>query len=51
MLVIGFITIAFVLLAIGGVFALMAKDDKRKGQSGSPGTSSQAKQGRPAGLD
>ncbi len=51
MLTIGFITIAFVLLAIGGVFALMAKDHKRTGQSGSPGTSSDAKQGRAPGLD
>jgi hypothetical protein len=51
MLTIGFITIVVVLLAIGGVFALMAKDNKRRGQSGSPGKSSQAKQGRATGLD
>ncbi len=51
MLTIGFITIVVVVLAIGGVFALMAKDSKRRRQSGSPGTSSDAKQGRAAGLD
>ncbi|MGD0446563.1 MAG: hypothetical protein ABSA39_21720 [Edaphobacter sp.] len=43
------IAIAMMLLAIGGVFALMAKDNKRRGQSGrSPNT---AKQGRASGPD
>jgi hypothetical protein len=51
MLTIGFITIVFALLAIVGVFALMAKDNKRRGQSGSRGTASDAKQGRATGLD
>jgi hypothetical protein len=39
------------LLAIGGVGALMAKDNKRRGQSGSPHAESTAKQGRAPGLD
>jgi hypothetical protein len=51
MLTIGFITMVFVLLAIVGVFALMARDSKRRGQSGSRGSGGDAKQGRAAGLD
>jgi hypothetical protein len=51
MLAIGFITITFVLLAIVGVFALMAKDNDRRGQSGSRGMDSNVKQGRAPGLD
>jgi hypothetical protein len=51
MLTIVFIAISFMLLGAGGVFAFMAKYNKRRGQSGSPGTSSDAKQGRAAGLD
>jgi hypothetical protein len=35
MLTVGFIAIVFVLLALVGVFALMAKDQNRRGQSGS----------------
>jgi hypothetical protein len=34
------------LLFIGGVFALLASSNSRRGQSGSPGTASMAKQGR-----
>jgi hypothetical protein len=51
MLTIGFIAIVLALLAIIGVFALMAKDNIRRGQSGSRGTASSAKQGRAPGLD
>jgi hypothetical protein len=51
MLTIGFIAIAFVLLSIVGVFALMAKDDQRRGQSGSKGSASDARQGRATGND
>jgi hypothetical protein len=41
-----FLAIAVPLLAIGSVFAVLAKDNTRRGQSGSPGTASHAKQGR-----
>jgi hypothetical protein len=51
MLTVGFIAIVFVLLALVGVFALMAKDQNRRRQSGSPNTSGTAKQGRAPGLD
>jgi len=34
------------LLAVGGVFAMLANSNQRRGQSGSPGTASHAKQGR-----
>jgi hypothetical protein len=51
MLTIGFIAIDLALLAIIGVFALMAKDNNRRGQSGSRGTASNAKQGRATGPD
>jgi len=51
MLTIGFIAIVFVLIAIVGVFALMAKDNKRRGQSGSADAAGNAKHGRATGLD
>jgi hypothetical protein len=51
MLTIGFIAIIFALLALVGVFALIAKDDKRRRQSGSGGTRGDAKEGRATGLD
>jgi hypothetical protein len=51
MLTIGFVTIMVALLAVTGVFALMAKDNARRGQSGSRGTGSDVKQGRASGLD
>jgi hypothetical protein len=51
MLTIGFVAIVLVLLAIVGVFALLARDSIRRGQSGSAGTGSDAKQGRASGLD
>jgi hypothetical protein len=51
MLTVGFIAIVFVLLALVGVFALMAKDQNRQRQSGSTNTSGSAKQGRAPGLD
>jgi hypothetical protein len=50
MLTIGYVAIVIALLVIVGVFALMAKDNRR-GQSGSPGTASDAKQGRATGPD
>jgi hypothetical protein len=48
---IGIITIVFVLLAIVGVFALIAKDNERRGQSGSRRAASNTKQGRAPGLE
>jgi hypothetical protein len=51
MLTVAFVAIIFVLLALVGVFALMAKDQKRRGQSGSPSTAGSGKQGRAPGLD
>jgi hypothetical protein len=51
MLTIACIAVAMVLLAIVGVFALMAKDNQRRGQSGSPRTASTVKHGRASGLD
>jgi hypothetical protein len=50
MLTVGFLAIIFALLSLVGVFALMAKDQNRKGQSGSPNAGG-AKQGRASGLD
>ena len=47
---IGVITIVFVLLAIVGVFALIAKDNERLGQNGSRRTSN-TKEERAPGLD
>jgi hypothetical protein len=51
MLTIGVITIVFVLLAIVGVFALIAKDNEQREQSGSRRTASKTKQGREPRLD
>jgi hypothetical protein len=52
MLTIIFLAIIVALLAVGGVFALMAKDRNRKGQSGVAGSQNQAPtQGRASGLD
>jgi hypothetical protein len=51
MLTIGFIAVVFALLALVGVFALMAKDQNRQGQSGSQNVAGSAKQGRASGLD
>jgi hypothetical protein len=45
------IAIAMMLLAIGGVFVLMAKYNKRRGQSGLSNAASRVKQGRASGLD
>jgi hypothetical protein len=50
-MVIIFLALALPLLAIAGVFALLAKDSGRRGQSGSPGTASVAKQGRASDPD
>jgi hypothetical protein len=43
--------IVVVFLVIIGVWGYMAKDKARERQSGSPGTASEAKQGRAPGLD
>ena len=51
MLTVGFVAIIFVLLVLVGVFALMAKEQNRRGQSGSPHAVGSAKQGRGPGLD
>jgi hypothetical protein len=51
MTVIIFLVIVVALLSVGGVFALMAKDNKRRGQSGLLGSASDAKHGRASGLD
>jgi hypothetical protein len=48
---IGVITIVFVLLAIVGVFALIAKDNERLGQNGSRRTASNTKEERAPGLE
>jgi len=41
-----FLAMFLPLLVLGAVFAMLAKDDGRRGQSGSPGTASMVKQGR-----
>jgi flagellar basal body-associated protein FliL len=51
MLTIICIVIALALLGVGGVFAMMAKDSNRRGQSGSARAASTVKQGRASGLD
>ena len=51
MVAVGFLAIIVVLLALVGVFALMAKDQNRKNQSGSPNAAGSAKEGRASGLD
>jgi hypothetical protein len=50
-MIIIFLAMAVPLLAVAGVFALMANSNQRRGQSGSPGTASIAKQGRAADPD
>jgi hypothetical protein len=49
MLTVVFIAIIFLLLALVGVFALMAKDQKRRGQSGSQSAAGSGKEGRATG--
>jgi hypothetical protein len=51
MIVIIFLSIIVALLIVAGIFAYMAKDKRRMRQSGSPGTASDARQGRASGLD
>jgi predicted permease len=51
MIVVIFLAIIVALLIVAGVFAYMQKDKRRERMSGSPGTASDAKQGRAAGLD
>ena len=41
-----FLAMFIPVLVIGGFFALMANSSSRRGQSGSPGTASHARQGR-----
>ena len=50
-MIIIFLAMVLPLLAIGGIFAMLSKDNVRRGQSGSPGTASIAKQGRVADPD
>jgi hypothetical protein len=50
-MIIIFLAMALPLLAVAGMFALMANSSQRRGQSGSPGTASFAKQGRAADPD
>ncbi|HEX3373624.1 MAG TPA: hypothetical protein VHS13_05405 [Edaphobacter sp.] len=50
-MIIIFLAMAVPLLAVAGMFALMANSSQRRGQSGSPGTASFAKQGRAADPD
>jgi hypothetical protein len=49
MLTVVFIAIIFLLLALVGVFALMAKDQNRRAQSGSQNAVGSGKQGRATG--
>jgi hypothetical protein len=49
MLMVAFIAIILVLFALLGVFALMAKDQKRREQSGSQNEAGSGKQGRATG--
>jgi hypothetical protein len=49
MLTVALIAIVFVLLALVGVFAMMAKDQNRRGQSGSQNIAGSGKQGRATG--
>jgi hypothetical protein len=49
MLTIGFIAIVFALLALVGVFALIAKEQRRQGQSGSQSAAGSGKEGRVTG--
>jgi len=50
-MIIIFLAMAVPLLAVGGVFALLANSNQRRGQSGSPLTAGSAKQGRAADMD
>ncbi|MBB5338737.1 hypothetical protein [Tunturiibacter gelidoferens] len=50
MLIVIFLVAVVPLLAVGGVFAFMAKDQKRKGQSGTV-RAGEITQGRASGLD
>jgi hypothetical protein len=50
-MIIIFLAMAVPLLAVCGVFAMLANSNQRRGQSGSPLTASSAKQGRAADPD
>jgi len=45
-MIIIFLAMIVPLLAVAGVFAMLANSNQRRGQSGSAGTASHAKQGR-----
>jgi predicted permease len=45
MLTVGFIAMVFMLIALVGVFALIAKDQNRRGQSGSQSAAGSGKEG------
>jgi hypothetical protein len=49
MLTVGFIAMVFMLLALVGVFALIAKEQRRQGQSGSQSAAGGGKEGRATG--
>ncbi len=51
MIVIILLSVSGALLGVGGLFALMSKDNMRLGQSGTPHAVGGAKQGRVPGLD
>jgi hypothetical protein len=51
MLTIIFVCVMVALLVLVGVFAMMARSNKRRGQSGSPGNAGQPAHGRADGLD
>ncbi len=52
MLTIVFLGVIVALLALGGVFAMMARSNRRKGQSGSPDAAAgEGSRGRASGLD
>jgi len=51
MLTIAFVAMIVALLVVVAVFALMAKDQKRKGQNGTVNTTGGASQGRASGLN
>ncbi len=51
MLTIIFVAVMVALLVVGGVFAMMAKNNKRRGQSGTPSGERGGSRGRAPGVD
>jgi hypothetical protein len=51
MLTIAFVAMIVALVVVVGVIALMVKDQRRKGQSGTPRAAGQTPQGRASGLN